>query len=165
MYLNFHQEAFSRAYLHAVAAAAGFKYQDGPLPDDDGVDVTITATGTFEVLRSPRIDVQAKCQRGAPIGSPIKYALGAHEYQRLRQQDYGTPRILAVVFVPKDVAEWTVHSEERLLLNHCGYWTSLCGMPDTGNTSRITIDLPRTNVLSVAGLKDLMAKVGRKEKL
>lgn len=58
MYRNFQQEAFSRAYIHAVAAAAGFKYSDGPLPDDDHVDVTVTSTGPMGLIRSPKVDIQ-----------------------------------------------------------------------------------------------------------
>lgn len=165
MYLNFQQEAFSRAYLHAVVAAAGFKYQDGPLPDDDGVDVTISAKGAMGTVRSPKLDVQVKCQLGPALGDPIKYKLRARDYELLRHQDYGTVRILAVVFVPENVSEWTDHSEERLLLSRCGYWASLRGHPEVANTATVTVSLPRKNVLSVAGLEELMAKIGRKEEL
>ena len=75
MYKNFHQEAYSRAYIHAIAAAAGFKYSDGPLPDDDHVDVTITSRGPMGLIRSPKADIQAKCKLGTPEGDPISYAL------------------------------------------------------------------------------------------
>jgi len=122
MYRNFHQEAFSRAYIHAVAAGAGFKYSDGPLPDDDHVDVTISSSGPMGFIRSPKVDIQAKCRLGLPPdGDPISYALDKDDYDGLRHQDYGSPRILVAVFVPSDVSLWTEHSEERLILNHCGY--------------------------------------------
>ncbi|HEX4419258.1 MAG TPA: DUF4365 domain-containing protein [Kofleriaceae bacterium] len=123
MYRNFHQEAFSRAYIHAVAAGAGLKYCDGPLPDDDHVDVTISSSGPMGLIRSPKVDIQAKCRLGiAPDGDPISYALDKDDYEGLRHQDYGSPRILVVVFVPDDIGLWTEHSEEGLMLRYCGYW-------------------------------------------
>ena len=165
MYRNFQQEAFSRAYIHAVAAAAGFKYSDGPLPDDDHVDVTVTSTGPMGLIRSPKVDIQAKCRLGAPDGDPIAYALDVGDHEGLRHLDYGSPRILVVVFVPENVALWAEHTEEKLILSYCGYWVCLQGQPQTGNKATVTVYLPRRNTFSVAGLTDLMARIGRKESL
>jgi hypothetical protein len=163
MYRNFHQEAFSRAYIHAVAAAAGFKYSDGPAPDDDHVDATVTSRGPMGVVRSPKLDIQVKCKLGSPEGDPISYALDVDDYEGLRHVDYGSPRILVVVFVPRDVALWTEHAEDGLMLRYCGYWVSLRGCPETSNQSTVTVHLPRKNTFGVAGLTELMARVGRKE--
>ena len=165
MYRNFHQEAFSRAYIHAVAAAAGFKYGDAPLPDDDHVDVTITSRGPMGLIRSPKVDIQAKCKLGLPEGDPISYALDAGDYEGLRHPDYGSPRILVVVFVPHDVTLWTEHTEEKLMLSYCGYWTCLQGLPQSVNKATVTVHLPRKNAFGVPGLTDLMARIGRKEPL
>jgi hypothetical protein len=165
MYRNFHQEAFSRAYIHAVAAAAGFKYSDAPLPDDDHVDVTISSRGPMGLIRSPKIDIQAKCKLGPPEGDPISYALNAGDYEGLRHLDYGSPRILVVVFVPHDVALWTEHTAEKLMLRYCGFWTCLQGLPQSSNEATVTVYLPRTNTFSVAGLIEVMARIGRKEPL
>lgn len=166
MYRPFQQEAFSRAYIHAVAAAAGYKFSDAPLPDDDDVDVTISTSGTMGLIRSPKVDVQAKCRLGIPPdGSSISYALDKDNYEGLRHTDYGTPRILVVVFVPNDPAQWTEHSEDKLTLSYCGYWTCLQGQPQSSNKASVTVYLPRKNVFSVDGLKELMGRIGRKEAL
>jgi len=165
MYRNFQQEAFSRAYIHAVAAAAGFKYSDGPLPDDDHVDVTVTSTGPMGLIRSPKVDIQAKCRLGPPDGDPIAYALDVDDHEGLRHLDYGSPRILVVVFVPEDVALWAEHTEEKLILSYCGYWVCLQGQPQTSNKATVTVYLPRRNTFSVAGLTELMTRIGRKESL
>ena len=163
MYQNFHQEAFSRAYIHAVAAAAGFKYSDGPLPDDDHVDVTISSRGPMGLIRSPKVDLQAKCKLGAPEGDPISYVLGVEDYEGLRHLDYACPRILVVIFVPHDVGVWAEHSETELMLRYCGYWTCLQGRPARSNKASVTVQIPRTNTFSVAGLMEIMARIGRKE--
>lgn len=70
-----------------------------------------------------------------------------------------------VVFVPEDVAHWTEHTEEKLILSYCGYWVCLQGQPQTSNKATVTVYLPRRNTFSVAGLTDLMARIGRKESL
>jgi hypothetical protein len=160
--LNFRQEAFSRAYVHAVASAAGFKYTDGPLPDDDGVDVTVTASGVMGITRSPRLDIQLKCKLGRPDGDPIRYPLRVSDYEGLRHVDYSTPRILVVVFVPDEVDLWTSHTEEGLLLSYCGYWVSLHGAAETLSTTSVTVALPRANTFSVAGLLSIMARIGER---
>jgi hypothetical protein len=165
MYLNFRQEAFSRAYIHAVASAAGFKYTDGPLPDDDNVDVTVTATGPMGLIRSPKVDIQAKCKLGVPEGDPISYSLAVTDHEGLRHTDYSSPRILVVVFAPVEVGSWTEHTEESLLLRYCGYWLSLEGAAQSDNLANVTVRLPRKNVFSVAGLTELMGRIGRKEAL
>lgn len=165
MYRNFHQEAFSRAYIHAVAAAAGFKYSDGPLPDDDHVDVTVTSRGPMGLIRSPKLDIQVKCKLGTPGDDPISYALDVDDYEGLRHLDYGSPRILVVVFVPSDSVNWTAHGEDGLMLRYCGYWVSLRGCPATGNTTTVTVHIARQNRFGVAELIDLMARIGRKELL
>lgn len=64
LHLSHQQEAFSRAYVRAVAAAAGFRVQDGPEPDDDSIDITISARGPGSTLRSPKVDLQLKCRLG-----------------------------------------------------------------------------------------------------
>lgn len=166
MYLPFQQEAFSRAYIHAVAAAAGYKFSDAPLPDDDDVDVIISASGRKGLVRSPKVDIQAKCRLGIPRdGDPISYVLDKDNYEGLRHTDYASPRLLVVVFVPDDPTKWTEHSEEKLILNYCGYWTCLQGQPQSHNKGSVTVYLPRKNVFSVDGLKDLMGRIGRKEAL
>jgi hypothetical protein len=165
MYKNFHREAFSRAYIHAVAAAAGFKYSDGPLPDDDHVDVTITSRGPMGLIRSPKVDIQAKCKLGAPEGDPISYALDIDDYEGLRHLDYASPRVLVVIFVPHDAALWAEHTAHELILRYCGYWACLQGHPQSSNKATVTVNLPRRNMFSVGGLTELMARIGRKESL
>jgi hypothetical protein len=70
-----------------------------------------------------------------------------------------------VVFAPHDVALWAEHTEQQLMLRYCGYWTCLQGQPQSGNKAAVTVHLPRRNTFSIAGLTDLMARIGRKESL
>ncbi len=125
MHITHQQEEFSRAYLHAIAAGAGLKFDPAGRPDDDSVDVAISTRGLRGTARSPRLEVQVKCQMSAATGDPISYALKQKNYEDLRHTDYGVPRILVVVFVPEQVAVWTTHTEQELMMRYCAYWVSL----------------------------------------
>ncbi len=61
------KEQFSRAYVQAVAACAGFAWSV-PSVDDDSIDMTLSQTGGRGTIRSPRLDVQIKCKAGCANG-------------------------------------------------------------------------------------------------
>ncbi len=46
MHITHQQEEFSRAFIYAISAAAGLKFSNAATPDDDSVDVAISARGT-----------------------------------------------------------------------------------------------------------------------
>jgi hypothetical protein len=43
MHLTHQQEEFSRAFVYAISAAAGLKFSSAATPDDDSVDVAVSA--------------------------------------------------------------------------------------------------------------------------
>ena len=57
-------------------------------------------------------------------------------------------------------AGMTEHEQE-----HCAYWTSLLGKPETTNETSVTVRLPRQQQFTVAALRTLMQKVSRREAL
>jgi hypothetical protein len=162
MHLTHRQEAFSLAYVRAVAATAGFRVQDGTQPDDDSVDLTIAARGPGGTMRSPKLDLQLKCQLGRPADEPTwPYDLKAKNYEDLRHTDLQVPRILVVVAVPDDVSTWLDQDEERLLMRHCGWWVSLRGLAGSTNTTTVRMPVPRVQRFDVAGLTAIMDRLGQ----
>ncbi|MCB9762212.1 MAG: DUF4365 domain-containing protein [Alphaproteobacteria bacterium] len=162
MHLTHQQEAFSRAYVRAVAAAASFRVQPGAAPDDDSVDLTIAARGPMGTVRSPKLDVQLKCRLGFPEGSPTwPCDLEMKNYDDLRPTDVQVPRVLVVVAVPEDVTRWVEQDEQRLLMRHCGWWVSLRGLPTIDNTATRRVQMPRNQIFDVAGLQGIMDRVGQ----
>jgi hypothetical protein len=99
------------------------------------------------------------------VGDPISYSLPQKNYDDLRHADYMTPRILVVVFVPEQVAEWTACDEHALTMRHCAYWLSLRGLPPSPNEHATTVHLPRANLFDAHGLETLMDRLGRGETL
>jgi hypothetical protein len=165
MHIPHQQEEFSRAFIYAISAAAGLKFSNAATPDDDSVDVAISARGPRGSIRSPRVEIQCKCQMSAPVGDPIPYRLKSKNYEDLRHSDYQVPRILVVVFVPEQAKDWTSHTEQEFTMRYCAYWAPLRGLPPSSNESSTTVYLPRAQLFDVACIEALMDRMGRGETL
>jgi Domain of unknown function (DUF4365) len=160
---NTHKEEFSYAYVHAIAAVAGYDCAISKRPlDNDGIDITITALGIQGIRKRPRIELQVKCSSRMDIVHEdyIKYPLEVSAYNNLRFDDPTIPCLLIVVLVPDEIEEWIDISESELLIRKCGYWISLAGEPETDNTKCITISIPRVNLFKPDTLKNLIHNIG-----
>jgi hypothetical protein len=155
------KEQFSRAYVHAVAAVAGFAWS-APSVDDDSVDLTLSQRGGGGTVRSPRLDLQLKC-KAAPTPTEVEFShwLKRKNYDDLRDTTVLVPRILVVVLVPNDLNDWLAHSEAELALRRCGYWLSLRGWPPTSNDSGQTVKMQKQQTFTVQSLSDIMGRIAR----
>lgn len=145
------EEALSTAYVHAVAAAAGYAVSLKNF-DRDGVDMTIEAGGH----RRPKIDLQVKATINLDIRDHVfRFALKRRNYDLLIPETQ-TPRLLVVLHLPLDKLYWADVGLDALVLKNCAYWTCLTGSPQTSNANSITIDIPATNRFSVTQLIRLM---------
>jgi hypothetical protein len=159
------KEQFSIAYVRAVASVAGFSVST-PGVDDDSVDLTLAGRIVEGVPSRPKIDLQLKCTSEDVLRErEVVYPLKRKNYDELRLTGIHVPRLLVVVQIPESEEEWLRHNEDELALRRCGYWATLLGLPETVNTSRVTVRLPRVNVFDVAGLRSLMGRAARKEPL
>jgi hypothetical protein len=156
---NQQKEQFSNAHLRAVVAVAGYGVYK-PEPDEDSVDWGIAARGGGGSFRSPRLELQLKCAATDLEDGPVlRYRLKLKNYNDLRVEDLLVPRILVLVRVPEQMGDWLRQSEDEMALRHCGYWVSLRGRPETANASTVTIEVPRSQVFSVAALQGLMSRI------
>lgn len=152
-------EQFSFAYVRAVAAAAGVSV-DVTEVDDDSVDLTLKRRTSGTPRKSPRLDVQVKATTGDCLRSDhIAFPISIKNYDELRDSHLSVPRILIVVLVPAELEEWTEHSEERLALARCAYWTSLRGSPEVENTHSRTVHLSRSNALNARALDAIFVRL------
>lgn len=156
---NDHKEEFSLAYIHAVAAAAGF-CTDKP-GRDYGVDLRITGAGPRRCASYPTLDLQVKATSGDVVkGDEIVFPLPVKNYDDLRWAGgRSAPFLLVVVIVPVASGDWVAETEEELAMRRCGYWVSLRGMPKTSNTATIDIVLPRSQPFWTPGLEELMIRI------
>ncbi|MBV8278875.1 MAG: DUF4365 domain-containing protein [Verrucomicrobia bacterium] len=160
----------SYAYLHAVVSHAAMSCRYGTrLEDKNGIDATITAWGPFPGGgRYQEIDL--KVQLKATIDTPTDYGThcsyffrGISQYEDLRKDTVATHRILVVLFLPRDASEWLTHDVEALTMRKCAFWVSLRGAPEPTNTTGETIKIPKHQVFNPDNLKQLMARLSRRE--
>jgi Domain of unknown function (DUF4365) len=165
---NEQKQQLSFAYIHALAARAGYTFQQTPV-DDDSIDVRIGARGLIHglaVLRSPIMELQLKATQGNGFvrENHVAFPLPVKNFNELRLPSM-LPRLLVVFLLPADPSVWLETSEECMISRHCAYWASLRGMAETDNTSTVTVSLPRSQRLTVDGLRELMERVAGGERL
>src|SRR5262245_14778055 len=123
---NEQKQQLSLAYVHAVAAAAGFACQAPAV--DDSVDRTITARGWMNpeaMYYSPRIDVQLKSFGRNAITrgeKSFKYELRKKNSDELRPENPLVPCLLVVLLLPPDKDQWLSQTHKQTVLRHAAYY-------------------------------------------
>lgn len=166
MHATAQKEQFSLAYVHAVASTAGFALVHYVV-DDDSIDVGITAKGLVGTVRSPQLNLQLKCTATDDgRGNTLSLSIKRKNYEDLRHTDYHIQRLLVVLRVPALDSDWIAHSAEQMTLKHCAFWSSLSGQPPLPDAQQsVTVSVPRQNVFNVAGLRDIVRRIGAGEAL
>lgn len=162
MELNEQKEQFSRAYVRAVAAAAGVNLYELDV-DDQSVDLGFAIRQKDGFRHSPRLEAQLKSTSQPKLGdSHLHFPLKIKNFDDLRTLSM-IPRILIVVVLLADLDEWVHQSEEELALRKCPYWISLRGLPATHNKTSATILLPRKNHFSIGSLLAALQRIDQGE--
>ncbi len=164
------ESELSYAYLHAVASKAGAACVNCNRHEDNrGVDAKITAWGPFpgstgRDLEEVDLKIQLKATVATPTisGGHISYFLnGVNRYDDLRKEALATHRILVVMFMPANSADWLNISEDELVLKKCAYWVSLRGAPPSTNKSGETVYIPQAQIFNPDSLTDICARLSR----
>ncbi|HEY0076119.1 MAG TPA: DUF4365 domain-containing protein [Abditibacteriaceae bacterium] len=162
------EEQLSIAYLHAVCAHARMcKGSTGRLEDNAGIDATVTVwlPENGDDWEEFDIKFQLKATKLPPVETEThySYSLKKAHYDQLRKPRLVSQRILVVLFLPPNFDQWLTHSHEQLLLRRSAYWVSLNGAaPSTNDTSQ-TVYLPKNQPFSPQSLRDLAARISRKD--
>lgn len=161
------KEQLSYSYLHAVSAKAKLSCEP-VLVDKDSIDAKIAAANFPEAkTNSPRLEVQLKATSSisiAPGDDKFSYPLKIKNYNDLRARRT-VPVILVVLILPSNPTEWLEVDERKLIARTCAYWCSLLGLPESSNTSSVTVHVGTDNVLTPDALRNLMRKVANFETL
>ena len=146
------EEALSLAYAHAVAARAGYATAMYDF-DRDGVDLRIQAGGAMR----PALDLQLKATINLrePQGGYVRFPLPRRNYDHLIA-DTQTPRLLIVLDLPRDEDDWVTITPESLVMRRRAYWLNLQGLPETENTTSVTVEIPDSHLFDVDNLRMLM---------
>jgi hypothetical protein len=124
MDLNEQKEKFSKAWVRAVAAVAGYAVFESDT-DDDSIDLTIAVRGGGGTIRSPKLDVQIKCSGVVEAsGDGWRVPLKLKNYDDLRDTNVDVPRVLVFVSIPTDPNWWFIQNSGSALLRHSAYWAA-----------------------------------------
>jgi hypothetical protein len=158
------QEALCRAYVQAIAAQAGLLW--GKTEPDYGIDLSLRSVRVQDNRRRDagvQIDLQLKSTtRAAVTDTEVRYDLEVQAYNDLRDETCPCPRLLVVLVLPAEEADWLSQTAEELVLRHCAYWISLKGRPPTKARSTTRIGIPLANVFSVAEVIRLMQQAAER---
>lgn len=161
MDLNSRKDHFSRAVVRAVAAAAGVG-ASVPELDQNSNDLRFAAADTNEAP-GQQLDAQLKCSANiSPNGDRFSFALPVKNYNDLRwpRERLFVQRILIVVHVPRDPAEWLITDRDKIVLRRRAYWVSLAGAEPTENTSTVSITVPTEQVFDPDALRSHLQQPG-----
>lgn len=157
----------SYAYLHAVASMIGASVKEANrLDDNKGIDATITYRGPFdEQAIHPEIDLKiqlkATSQALTDLGTHLSFTLPKkNQYDDLRDTRLMTPRILVVMVLPEDKAEWLSESETELAIKKCAYWVSLRNAEESASASK-TVYLPKTQLFTPNAFQGICDKLAQ----
>lgn len=159
------REELSVAYLHAVAAKAGYSWESTRV-DRDGIDGRVFARGRISdeaVFASPIIGFQLKETSSVQdFADPIHFKLKQKNYEDLRARSVH-PRYLALLLLPNDPEDWLKLDINQMAMKRCMYWHSLAKAPPSPNETSTTVLVSRANLLDVRALQSLMHAASRGE--
>lgn len=153
------ESALSIAYVHAIAAHAGYVCGEPPGPDRDSIDIQVASGGSMR----PKLDIQLKASiQLCCLGDKFSYPLKIKNYNDLRLETQ-TPRILVVLDLPQEKERWLTVSVDELIIRRAAYWVSLSGAQASSNIKSVTIHIPKRNIFDVDALSNLMeqSRLGR----
>jgi len=124
----------------------------------------------IEVLEHRRVDagfqldLQLKSTTRATVDeAQVVYDLEVRGYESLRDLRPQCPRILVLLVLPADEAQWLSQSHDELILRHCAYWLPLQGFPPTQATRSVRVTIPLADVFSVVALQAMMKRIQERQ--
>lgn len=151
MHLNQQKEQFSLAYIHAVAAIAGYQLE---LPVFDRASVDGRLLSDAEI-----IEFQAKAtSQDIERNRTWHFRLPVNNHEDLRSTRAMADRLLIVVKMPESPNDWGRWTDDEMCLESRGRWLSLRGERRASVIDNVTVELPPENRFDPAALTELMQR-------
>lgn len=157
-------ENLERAYLSAVAAAAGCTF--GEFNYDDGIDVFLkhrhpnhASVGSVDAF----LQVQLKCtsQVGPnPPSGQVSRPFSNERFELYAEANPSIKKIVVTMIAPSDPGAWIRCSHDAMQLRHCCYWVNIAGRSPTGERDTIVV-APTSQVFDDVALCDIMCRIGQ----
>ncbi|WP_292531590.1 DUF4365 domain-containing protein [Mesorhizobium sp.] len=157
------QERLSLAYVHAVSGRAGVNVAKVEFHDYgvDGQLCPLVVRQGRTVENGFNLAFQAKCTTQWHFEEgDVVYDLEAKTYNDIVTRDPAAmPLALFLMCLPRDDRDWLSVDEGQAVLRKCCYWLRLPHGPITSNSRTVRVRVPRTNVLDVQGMLQLLGSV------
>ena len=104
-----------------------------------------------DATRTPASRLISSCEaRRGPMWRQLKVKvdLDVKTYDYLRTTGIFCPRLLVVLIMPADEADWLSQSPNELAIRHCAYWLSLASHPATTGARTVRVAIPLANIFS-----------------
>lgn len=151
---------FGAAYVHTIAAGAGFGVEvSGPVRDAAGIDLTVVARPPGARRRARELHLQVKCTAHGLEDDAVAVDLPIKNYDELRDPNVQVPMVLVVVLVPESPVDWLSQTESELIARRCAWWMNLAGMPPRDVRHSVRIRVPRSQIFTPDALASMMDKV------
>lgn len=155
-------EAHQLSYLRAVAASAGAVIFGKP-EIDEGIDVMLSHTAdSHQHDHVAYLQIQMK-STSAFEGLTTDHVSATISAERWNFFCTPTPtlgKIIVIMSVPKDQADWTEAQHEALSVRYCAYWVNIEGQPEA-TTKTTTVSAPTSQIFNDVALCDMMERIGR----
>lgn len=155
----------SYAYLHAVAASAGFGcgYTTRHL-DGCGVDAQVDISEKLDpnaILTDFSLPFQLKATSTelALVEGKFSFPLDVGQYDKLRKTTVSIPKLVVLMALPEDAEEWLTVSENELIARRCARWTTLKGAPETRNTNTTAVRFDADRILTPKALREIARRI------
>ena len=165
MHITLRMEQLSKAIIHAIASQEGHEVSFRGT-DIDSIDNSIHS---IEGKR-PQIDFQLKSTSSPNYihdNQTISLRIPIKNYNDLRIETIN-PRIIIVVILPIDINNWMEYDIDKIILYSSSYWVSILGHEEKNNADKdgkVTIHIPKTNILNSNQLKILFNKIHKGEQI
>lgn len=159
MTLNQSKAQLSEAYATAIASAARCSTRKTAI-DDDSVDLTLVSTRNGLYRHKPELHLQLKATAQNVVGAThVDFDLPLKNYEDLRDPMVLVPKILVVMVLPDNPADWLRQAEHRTRVYRCAYWLSLVDLPEVSNSTTVRVHLPRSQMFTPAALNTIMDSI------
>ena len=162
---NNRKAELSYAYLHAVAAAAGFSCTatDRHL-DGCGVDAQLNISERLDPSAaltdfSLHIQLKATSTELHAVENRLSFSLDVGQYDKLRRTTVFVPRFVVLMSLPNEAESWLTVTADQMISRRCARWTSLYGAPASDNKSSVTVRFPVERLLTPAALREIARRV------
>jgi hypothetical protein len=154
------QGDYGETWLRAVAAGSGLLHGRPTSLDLEKADVELVRRGLWGGIWNPTVKIQVKTTVDLrEENGHFVYDLDVATYNVLCRDNETVRRVLVVFRLPKNGEQIRLLKAGTLLAG-CGAWTSLEGLPATGNMSSKVVRLPVSNTIDRPGLERMLTTYG-----